>query len=112
MPKYFKREEFACKHCGENLITPELLELVDSIREEFGHPLRVSSGYRCETHNKAVGGVTSSKHTLGLAADLVPMSGDLEVLKGIADRLNPSGGVGLNYKSFVHVDTRGSRARW
>ena len=112
MAKYFKEQEFACKHCGEVKIAPGLLDLLDAIREEFGSPLIVTSGYRCEAHNLAVKGAKDSQHVLGTAADLKPANGDLERLKGICDRLNPRGGVGLNYKSFVHVDVRGKRARW
>lgn len=118
MSKYFKPEEFASKDGAKspypNVVQNSLLELLDTIREEYGAPLVVTSGYRSEAHNRAVGGVLGSTHTLGLAADLKPLQSDskrLVELQEICDRLNPDGGVGF-YSNFVHVDTRGERARW
>ena len=48
-----------------------LADYLDVIREKLGKPILVSSGYRCPVLNKAVGGVDSSQHKKGLAADLV-----------------------------------------
>ena len=42
---------------------------LEIIRLEFGAPIKVSSGYRCEALNSAVGGSATSKHMQGLAAD-------------------------------------------
>lgn len=47
-----------------------LIERLDEIREGFGQPIIVTSGYRCPALNKAVGGVSNSAHKSGLAADL------------------------------------------
>ena len=52
-----------------------LMELVDKVldplREAYGKPIRVTSGYRCEALNKAVGGSPTSDHMKGCAADIV-----------------------------------------
>lgn len=40
------------------------------IRERFGAPIIVNSGYRCPELNKAVGGVPKSRHQDGIAADI------------------------------------------
>lgn len=48
-----------------------LADYLDNIREKLGKPILVNSGYRCPVLNKAVGGVASSQHQKGLAADLV-----------------------------------------
>lgn len=45
-------------------------EVLDQIREKFGKPINVSSGYRCEKLNKLVGGSKNSFHLKGCAADL------------------------------------------
>ncbi len=50
--------------------------LLDPLREAWGHPLRVNSGYRCEALNRAVGGVSNSQHLLGEAADITAGSRD------------------------------------
>ncbi len=45
-------------------------KLLDPIRELWGKPLRVTSGYRCKKLNKAVGGAKNSQHLRGEAADI------------------------------------------
>lgn len=52
-----------------------IINCLDPIREIYGKPIIVTSGYRCERLNKAVGGATNSQHKKGEAADLVPGSG-------------------------------------
>lgn len=53
----------------ENL--ERLIERVlDPLRQAWGKPLRVNSGYRCLALNRAVGGVNSSHHLRGMAADI------------------------------------------
>jgi len=49
----------------------ELVERVlDPLREAWGGPIRVNSGYRCPELNKAVGGTPGSQHQRGEAADI------------------------------------------
>lgn len=50
--------------------------VLDPIREDWGSPITVSSGYRCPMLNKAVGGVNTSGHLYGFCADL-QVKGDL-----------------------------------
>ena len=45
-------------------------EVLDPLREAWGGPIRVNSGYRCPELNKAVGGTPSSQHQRGEAADI------------------------------------------
>ena len=51
-------------------------QLLDPIREVWGKPIVVSSGYRCKELNALVGGVKNSHHLLGCAADLIAGSRD------------------------------------
>lgn len=44
--------------------------VLDPLREAWGKPLRVGSGYRSPELNKAVGGVAASQHMSGQAADI------------------------------------------
>ena len=46
-------------------------QLLDPIREAWGAPILVSSGYRCKELNALVGGAKNSHHLLGCAADLI-----------------------------------------
>lgn len=49
----------------------ELIEKVlDPLRELYGKPIYVNSGYRCPELNKAVGGSNTSQHMTGCAADI------------------------------------------
>jgi zinc D-Ala-D-Ala carboxypeptidase len=60
--------------------TRALVELVDNVldplREKFGKPIVVTSGFRCAKLNRSIGGSTSSEHMKGEAADIVSEDGD------------------------------------
>jgi hypothetical protein len=45
-------------------------DVLDPLRDAWGGPIRVNSGYRCPELNKAVGGTPSSQHQHGEAADI------------------------------------------
>ena len=45
-------------------------EVLEPLRQHYGKPIRITSGYRCPLLNAAVGGVTNSQHLYGEAADL------------------------------------------
>lgn len=55
-------------------LTALVSNLLDPLRERWGSPLVVTSGYRCAKLNRAVGGATRSQHIKGQAADLRTMS--------------------------------------
>ena len=44
--------------------------VLEPLRVAMGRPIRISSGYRCERLNQAVGGVKNSQHLKGQAADI------------------------------------------
>lgn len=89
-PKYFDLEEFLTSSTArqksiENMpsweIVEHLLELaffLDDLREEWGSGIHVSSGLRVEVLNKAVGGVDTSVHKIGYAADIQPVNGKFD----------------------------------
>lgn len=47
-----------------------IMDQLDTIREGYGKPIIINSGYRCPALNKAVGGVADSYHQRGLAVDI------------------------------------------
>lgn len=91
--KYFKLEEFltsstARQRSIENLPSWEvvlrlrqLAKFLDGLREAWGSAIIVTSGYRNEKLNAAVGGVQNSIHRLGWAADIQPANGKMEEFK-------------------------------
>lgn len=113
----FKPEHFVCKCEGlcdhGDEIDRDLVAGLQLIRDEIGEPLYVNSGVRCPEHNKNEGGMESSRHLFGLAADVWALGKIPEELAAIAEKQERFilGGVGL-YNSFVHLDVRGRRARW
>jgi len=90
------------------------LRFLDAVRERVG-PLRLISIYRNERYNKAVGGVPPSQHKRFTACDVVPLRASVaDLWAACVDerrRQNFMGGLG-RYRSFVHVDCRGSKATW
>lgn len=69
--KHFKQNEFACKDkCGFSNENLKVVKILEDIRTHFGgKPVIITSGCRCEKHNKKVGGIKGSKHLSGEAAD-------------------------------------------
>ena len=63
---------------------------LDSVREDYGHPIKVNSGFRSAAVNERVGGVKNSAHLEGLAADIVPAfttQKELGNLLGVLERM-------------------------
>lgn len=122
--KYFKIDEFKCK-CGNcelptGMPSDELIDVLVEIREHFDKPLKINSGYRCPTHNKKVGGASKSRHIQGDAVDFVIKDvPTADVYRHVISTYNDRPfGIALSvnqndiYRGFVHLDTRGYKARW
>ncbi len=74
---HFKKSEFKCS-CGGRYCngypagntSAKLLNILEKIRAYYGKPIQITSGQRCKTRNKQVGGASGSAHTKGKAADI------------------------------------------
>ena len=121
MTKNFSKHEFDSK-CGAEMPVDVFHNVVkvatqlQYLRNKLGKPIRVNSAYRSPEHNAKVGGVKTSQHLLGKAADIVikgmpttELYNFIEEAISNGDMLQ--GGLGL-YDTFVHYDIRGSKARW
>lgn len=64
-------------------------KLLDPIRERYGAPIIVTSGYRSPAVNEAVGGVATSQHLRGEAADI--SAGDVTLNKQLFELIRTSG---------------------
>ena len=51
-------------------LTKLVENVLDPLREKYGKPIRISSGYRSAILNRSVNGATSSQHRVGEAADI------------------------------------------
>jgi hypothetical protein len=93
------RSETAKRRGISNMPTPEHIEnfkklaenVFQPIRDHFGVPIRISSGYRSAALNKAIGGASSSQHCQGEAID-IDMDGttvtNAQIFNYIKDNLN------------------------
>lgn len=104
--KYFTMNEFQCKNgcempaSAQENIKALVEHVLDPVREAYGKPITVNSGYRCAKRNLAVGGAVGSQHMKGEAADI--RCADNEALKriikeqGVFDQM-------IVYPTFIHV---------
>lgn len=83
--------------------------VIQPLRDAWGKPLAINSGYRCAEVNAAVGGVPTSQHTKGEAADVCPFGrnghGDIEVVRNLAIAARDLGlpfDQMILYPTFVH----------
>jgi len=101
--RYFTLSEFKCPCCGQVIIKRELLNLLDKARDIAGIPFKINSGYRCEKHNKEVGGKPNSSHLQGYAADISATTSRHRYL--IVNALLKAGASRIGIaENFVHVD--------
>ena len=80
-------------------------EVLDPLREAYGKPIRVNSGYRCPKLNTLVGGTPNSQHMRGEAADIQPVVGNEADLPELARILIENGKFDqlILYPTFIHV---------
>lgn len=112
--EHFRVREFQCSDSSRPVfISQTLADLLEAIRQRIGRPLRISSGYRTVSYNATVKGSSkTSKHCMGLAADIKADGIEPRQLYNIAcELLGDHGGVGL-YSWGVHVDVRAEKSRW
>ena len=109
--QFFSKEELQCR-CGQFCdyacpMDAEFLDRIDRLREDFGKPLKVTSGYRCPSHNANVSSTgTSGPHVSGKAIDFGVSRRDAHALLKIAMSMNFSG-IGIAQKGsgrFIHLD--------
>lgn len=110
---HFNRHEFTCRcGCGFDDISPDLITLLEEIRQAYSLPVIINCGCRCASHNAKVGGAVKSQHLIGFAADIVIRGiSPARVYQWIDEHYPQQLGLG-SYDSFVHVDVRQHCARW
>ena len=113
LTRNFSRNEFACNGggcCGHSSPMDRVfLEKLQDFRDIAGVPVKVTSGFRCNIHNKNINGAKNSYHTLGLASDIkcaLPVERMVEIAQKVGFN-----GIGI-YSNRIHVDDRQVPARW
>jgi zinc D-Ala-D-Ala carboxypeptidase len=119
MTPHFSLEEFTASDTAarlniDNRIPDELrenalktLQMMERIRFHIDAPITITSGYRCEALNRAIGSKPTSDHTLAFAVDFkAPKAGTpYEIAKDLAGVIDVLG-IGqliLEFGSWVHV---------
>ena len=104
---HFTKEEFDCQcGCGnaDIFISENLVFQLECVRIHYGKPMRINSGIRCLSHNRAIGSRDTSSHIKGLAVDISckDMGTRLELVKRLL-RDGEFTRIGF-HKDFIHVD--------
>lgn len=114
--KHFKPSEFASKGNGQVKVSGRMVAALDSVREQLGLPIKITSGHRDEKHNKKVGGAKNSRHVEGDAVDINLADYDDQTRSILMRLLRKAGftSFGSYSKSpnMLHADMRPSFAKW
>jgi uncharacterized protein YcbK (DUF882 family) len=117
----FNLQEFNSK-CGRDMPTNVMVNIIELaknlqvLRDEVKKSIQITSGYRSPEHNAKVKGAKNSMHITGMAADIkvagmTPKQVAEVIERLIAEKKMKEGGIGI-YKTWVHYDHRGTKARW
>ncbi len=117
LTKNFSSYEFKCKcGCGKSDMNRRFIETLQAIRDEYGKPIIITSGYRCPDHNSRVSSTgKTGPHTTGKAVDIAVSGNDAHKLLAVAI-FNGMSGIGVKQKGphdgrFLHLDTLTSGPR-
>lgn len=105
---HLREYECSCSDCIETLVDLNHVVKLQKLREDLGVSIRITSAYRCEKHNAAVGGSSHSQHKLGTATDIQVSGMEPTAVQDACEHFDGLG----RYDSFTHIDSRGSKARW
>lgn len=108
---HFHSSEFRCKHCGKIKIDENLVFKMERVFSKLNaSKCIISSGYRCEVHDKKIGGFLG-RHYEGLAADCIFYDKNGKVIPSkivicVAYDLGELNGIARIDDSYVHLDNR------
>jgi uncharacterized protein YcbK (DUF882 family) len=72
----FSKAEFDCKHTGENNMQHEFMERLQKLRNLYGKPLKITSGFRSVKHPiEARKTHSNGEHTQGNCCDIACITG-------------------------------------
>ena len=105
----FSPHEMRCKHTGKTGMDPSFMDRLQRLRDEFGGPLPVSSGYRHPDHPIEARKDEPGSHSTGKAADIRIHGADALRLVRLALQEGFTG-VGIHQTGdhgsrFIHLDT-------
>lgn len=105
----FSEEEFSCSETGECKMSAVFMTKLQKLRDAYGKPLTITSGYRSPKHSieasKPAGKL--STHARGCAADIACNGQQAYEIMKLAFEVGFTG-IGVSQKGsarFVHLDT-------
>lgn len=129
MGKYFTVKELCASETAkkkkiDNTPSPEVREhleelivVLDQIREAWGSPIIITSGYRCPKLNTAVGGSKTSSHMTGYAVDMHPKTGNNRTFHRFVEKWLLDNNVGFDQiineydYSWTHLGIKNSEGK-
>ena len=105
----FSKEELACSETGECKMSAAFMTKLQKLRDAYGKPLTITSGYRSPKHSIEASKPTGklSTHARGCAADIACNGQQAYEIMKLAFQLGFTG-IGVSQKGsarFVHLDT-------
>tara|TARA_R110000822_G_scaffold83575_1_gene196756 strand:- start:286 stop:663 length:378 start_codon:yes stop_codon:yes gene_type:complete len=105
----FSEEEFACSETGECKMSAAFMKKMQELRDVYGNPMTITSGYRSPKHSIEASKPTGklSTHARGCAADIACNGQQAYEIMKLAFQLGFTG-IGVSQKGsarFVHLDT-------
>ena len=104
----FSKDKFDCKHTGKNEMTHSFMSKLQALRDAYGKPIIVSSGFRDYTHPVEVKKPKKNgAHPTGNAVDIKIAGAEAYELIGLAINMGFTG-IGINQRGgsrFIHLDT-------
>jgi uncharacterized protein YcbK (DUF882 family) len=111
MLRYFTYEEFDSPDVqgSGQMMSKDLILILESVREQLGKPVVITSGYRTTAHNEQVGGKPNSSHLKGLAADIACKDSRyrFELVRELMEHGIDRIGIG---DTFIHIDIDDSKS--
>lgn len=112
----FSKSEFDCQETGENRMKPGFMDKLQELRNLYGKPIIITSGYRSPKHSIEASKDKPGPHSTGLACDIAVGPGeDVHELLDLAFTLRFAG-IGVSQRNarprFVHLDLCERKAVW
>lgn len=108
----FTPQEIACRGTGKLLVNDRAMDMLQTLRDRLGKPMKINSGYRSPEHNSAVGGAPQSKHMQGIAFDVSMAGHDPQIFMATARAAGFKGIGEYPVLGFCHIDARRDAASW
>lgn len=104
--KNFKVIEFKSRDYPMVVLSTELINKLQILRDKVGGPINVNSGFRSAEHNRSVGGSLNSAHLIGAGADIwTPKLSTMQLARLIQKTFGKEVAIGAHPDfAYVHFD--------